>query len=290
MESQQFSVIIPAYNEGEAIGGVIDELSVFLASQYKSSNYEIVVVDDGSKDKTATVLASKNNIVSVKHPYNKGYGASLKTGVKQAKFDNVLFYDADGQHSPQFISSLVEHIEKYELVVGAREKSNAPFLRRPGKRILTWLAEYLVGQKIPDINSGFRIVKKKYFINFLNILPNGFSASTTLTLAMFKAGLDVKYVPIKVNKRIGKSTVKQTKHGLQTILLMLRVIMLFNPLKVFFPISIGLSLITVIWGLNDIISNHKITNSSVVLFITTVFIFCFGLLADQIAAIRRDNK
>lgn len=290
MENKQFSIIIPAYDEGKIIGGVIDELSVFLASQYKSSDYEIIVVDDGSKDETATVLALKSNIVFVKHPYNKGYGGSLKTGVKQAKFDNVLFYDADGQHSPQFIPSLVEHIGKYELVVGAREKNNAPFLRRPGKKVLTWLAEYLVEQKIPDINSGFRIVRKKYFINFLNILPNGFSASTTLTLAMFKAGLNVKYVPIRVNKRIGKSTVKQTKHGLQTILLMLRVIMLFNPLKVFFPMSVALGFITVVWGLNDIISNHKITNSSVVLFITTVFIFCFGLLADQISALRREGK
>jgi glycosyltransferase involved in cell wall biosynthesis len=283
----KFSIIIPAYNEEGAIKETVGNLKKFLAGKYQDSDYEIIVVNDGSTDKTGEILRKIDGINLIDRKNNKGYGASIKDGVKESKYDWILFYDADGQHNPDYIPELIKKAEEEnaDMVIGKRTGYQGPSIRQPGKRILKWVAEYLAEQKIPDINSGFRIIKKEYFNQFKHLFPNGFSISTTSTMAFLNAGLNISYMPIEVNKRIGKSTVK-ARHAVSTMLLIFRIIMLFNPLKIFFPISFIAGLLTFIFLVWDIIL-FNISGTTIILFLTTIMVFCFGLLADQISSIRR---
>jgi glycosyltransferase involved in cell wall biosynthesis len=284
----KFSVIIPAYNEKGAIKETIDGLKKFLAEKYQSSDYEIIVVNDGSTDKTGEILKGIGDIKLIDRKNNKGYGASIKDGVKESKFDWILFFDADGQHDPKYIPRLIEEAENADMVVGKRTGYQGPSVRQPGKKILKWVAEYLTGQKIPDINSGFRLVKKVLFNQFAHLFPNGFSISTTSTMAFLNAGLNVHYASIEINRRIGKSTVK-ARHAISAMLLIFRIIMLFNPLKIFFPISFAAGLLTLLFLAWDIIL-FNISGTTIILFLTTIMVFCFGLLADQISSLRREIK
>lgn len=286
----KFSVIIPAYNEEGAIKETIDGLKKFLAVNYQESDYEIIIVNDGSIDRTKEIIENTSGIKLINHQYNKGYGASIKNGVKNSKYDWVLLFDADGQHNPSSISEIIKESDDADMVIGKRTgRYKEPLVRKPGKRILEFVAKYLVGQKIPDINSGFRLIKKEYFNQFVHLFPNGFSISTTSTMAFLNAGLNIKYVATVSNKRTGsKSTVRQARDGSATLLLIFRIIMLFNPLKIFFPISFITGSLTLIFLIWDIIL-FNISGTTIILFITTILIFCFGLLADQISSIRRDN-
>lgn len=283
----RFSIIIPAYNEEKAIKSTLDDLKNFLENNYQSSDYEIIVVNDGSTDKTKEILETISGIKTINHQYNKGYGASIKDGVKNSKHDWMLLFDADGQHNAKYIPQLIKEAGNTDMVVGKRIGYQGPSIRQPGKKILKWIAQYLTEQKIPDINSGFRIIKKEYFNQFVHLFPNGFSISTTSTMAFLNAGLNINYIPIEINKRTGKSTVKP-HHAISTTLLIFRTIMLFNPLKIFFPISFFTGLLTVGFLVWDIYL-FDISGTTIILFITTIMVFCFGLLADQISSIRRDN-
>lgn len=288
-QNLRLSIIIPAYNEEEAISHVLKELKNYL-KETKYQN-EIIVVNDGSTDKTDKILKNIKNIKLINHPYNKGYGASIKTGVKNAQYDWVLFFDSDQQHRPEYIEDLLKYINQYDMVIGARTGYQGPLSRQPGKKLLNWVANYLVQQKIPDLNSGFRLIKKDLFLKFSHILPNGFSLSTTITLAFLKEALNVKYIPIEINKRVGKSSVK-IHDGFNTIMLILRTIILFSPLRVFLPVSgliFGLALLSLTL---DIIhtSSFNIGDTTILLFIFSLFFFFFGLLADQISAIRREKR
>ena len=278
------TIIIPAYNEEEGIADVITQLKEV------SENYEIIVVDDGSTDNTYK-LASETGVKVIRHPYNKGYGAALKTGIRNAEADVVLFMDADGQHQPGDIKKLMQHIGEYDMVVGARtKKSKISLLRRPGKKILGITANYLAGMKIPDLNSGFRAIKKSVALEFMHILPNTFSFSTTITLALINSGYNVKYVPIEAPERVGTSKIKPFRDGFNFIMLIIRTVVLFDPLKVFLPISVVLFILGLPYLIYELVFHLNVPDSAVLLIVSSIFIFFFGLLADQISSLRREIK
>ncbi len=285
----KFSIIIPVYNEGESAKHTLEELRVFLDKN--TGEHEIIAVDDGSDQHTKNMLKEVSGIKLITHDRNRGYGAALKTGVKNSSYDWVMFFDSDGQHKTEYIPGLLKHTDNYDMVVGARSTYKGPFLRQPGKRFLKLLAEYLVNAKIPDLNSGFRLIKKSGFFRFMHLFPNSFSLTTTITLAFFREGLDVKYIPITINKRGSstKSTVK-TKHGLQTILLIMRMIMLFNPLKIFLPTSLLLLLLGIIFSIYGIIAFGNFPISGLLILLTSFIVFFNGLLADQTSTIIRNEK
>lgn len=287
----KFSIIIPVYNEEEAIGNTLKELKDYLRN--KKYQAEIIVVNDGSIDQTEKILQEIEDIKIINQSNNRGYGASIKNGIKHAKFDWILLYDGDEQHKPEYIGKLIKYTKNYDMIIGARIGYQGPLIRQPGKKLLHWTANYLAQQKIPDLNSGFRLIKKDLFLRFLHILPNGFSLSTTITLAFLKENLNVKYTPIRINKRQGKSTVK-IKDGLSALMLIIRTVILFSPLRIFLPISFFFLVLSFIVFLIDSFLYSKqpdISETTVLLFISSLLFFFFGLLADQISAIRREiNK
>lgn len=280
------SVIIPAFNEEHGIGPVLEKLGQTL----DRNDSEVIVIDDGSSDATAKVVQKFSDVRLLRHPNNKGYGSSLKTGIRAAKGDKVIFFDADGQHDAKDISRLCDFVGEYDMVVGTRGgDSHAPALRRPGKKVLGLLANFLSGTHIPDLNSGLRAFKRSVILKYLHLLPHGFSASTTSTMVMLSRGYNVKWVPIKVEKRVGKSSVKQLRDGTQTILLMIRLVALFSPLKLFFPLSWMSFLFGFCWGLFYYLKSADLSTLAVLCMLTGVIIFLFGILCDQIASQRLER-
>lgn len=283
----KLSIIIPAYNEQDTVLSVLTRVKQTI--QQLTVPTEIIVVNDGSTDKTKCLLESQESIILLNHPYKKGYGASLKDGIKKASGDFVLFIDADGQQEPKEILNLVKYASEYDMVIGARENLNS-FWRGFAKKILCLFANYLADFKIPDLNSGFCLVKKYIVKNYFLILPQTFSFSSTLTLAAIKDGYNLKYVPIKeLPREAGKSTIHPLKDTVRFFMLILRLSVLFSPFKVFLPITVVLftlgcgSLIYDFWHLN-------ITDATILLLLTSILLFFFGLLADQIAAISRNIR
>src|SRR5581483_10165500 len=226
------SIVIPAFNEEQSLPGVLAELRAWM-----QRGAEVIVVDDGSTDKTARVAADAGARV-IRHRHNRGYGASLKSGIRAADHDIVVTFDADGQFDTNDIAKLVEALNDSDMAVGVRPHgAGSPTLRKPGKWLLGKTANYLAQTRIPDLNCGFRALPTETALHFLNLLPNGFSFTTTLTLAMFKDGYNVAYLPITVRPRTtGKSSVR-VADGFNTLLLIIRIIALFDPLKVFLPAS-----------------------------------------------------
>lgn len=284
MTNKSTSIIIPAYNEEEAIGATLERLVELGIHE----NHEIIVVDDGSSDSTAKIVAGFPVVLRAHH-INKGYGASLKTGVRFASGKYVIMMDSDGQHKPEDISRIEEMLEDYDMVIGERSKGSFQMKRRmAGKRLIKKIGEYLVEQKLPDYNSGFRGFRRDEIAGMLHLMPNGFSFSTTSTLAYLKEGYNIGSLPIEVNERIGrKSNVKMVKDGSKTILLLFRIIMLFNPLKVFFPISIFTFLFGLGFGITGFIVYGRFSNGAVVLTMLGMFLFFIGLVADQISILNR---
>lgn len=283
-----YSIVIPVYNEEKGIAQVLEAVQSQLDEDLDS--YELVVVNDGSTDKTTEILAARDDgILVVQQPYNKGYGAALKAGVAHANGQWVLFYDGDGQHQPADIKRLIDANDGYDMVVGSRTGYQGPLWRQPGKKIITAIANYLVRFRIPDLNSGLRLVKKDLFHRFEHLYPQGFSLSTTITLALLKEGYSVHYLPIQVKKRIGKSTVR-VSDGFRAINLVIRMIMLFSPLRIFLPLG-GLMFVLALVSLaRDVFIVFDINDNTVLLFVSALIIFSFGLIADQLAAIRRELR
>ena len=284
MEGSNVSIIIPALNEEAAIKEVVSGLVQAFPET------EIIVVDDGSSDDTGSI-AAKAGAKVLTHDFPHGYGAALRTGVLASKRDYVLFCDGDGQHCVEDVGRLISECDGCDMVVGARDsKSHAPLIRAPGKSILRHFANYLAGTQIPDINSGLRIINKTILLKYLHLMPTGFSFSTTSTFALLKSNHRIKWIPITASKRIGKSTVRQWKHGPQAIMLMLRLTVLFEPLRVFLTVSGGLFLLSIISLIIDIIVNlgKGIGDVTVMLSISTLLVFMFGLLCDQVSALRRE--
>jgi len=288
MSELSATIIIPAYNEEEAIGQTLEKLVELKVHE----DHEIIVVDDGSSDSTAEIAAAYP-VRLLRHHVNKGYGASLKTGIRKAEKDIVLFMDSDGQHDPADISRILEKLDEgYDMIIGERSKTSHQVKRRKaGKRMIRRMGEYLVEQKLPDYNSGFRGFHREVMAGMLHLMPNGFSLSTTSTLAYLKEGYNVGTIPIEVGERVGrKSNVKMVKDGSKTILLLFRIIMLFNPLKVFFPISIFIFLAGLAFGVTGFIIFDRFSNGAVVLTMLGMFLFFIGLVADQISILNRRKQ
>jgi glycosyltransferase involved in cell wall biosynthesis len=289
-DSQSFdvSVVIPAFNEEKAIGTTLDE--VLGAVSASARRYQVIVVDDGSRDRTAEVAGSRG-VHIVRHRRNRGYGASLKSGTLAARGAVVLFYDADNQFDPADIDRMVTELGDLDAVLGARTSgSHAPISRRGGKKLLGWLANYLARTRIPDLNCGLRAIRRDLLLDYLHLLPNGFSASTTTTLVLLKEGHDVRFVPVTVKKRIGKSTVKPIKDGIDTALLIVRLTTLLDPFRVFGPVSLVFFLFGVGWGSYYISLGRGLSTASLFMLVSSVIIFFFGLLADQVASMRRERR
>jgi len=283
-EQHKYSIIIPAYNEESGIGMLLEKITCMEILRGE----EIILVDDGSTDDTISI-AEKYPVRILRHESNKGYGASLKTGIRKATGDKIITIDSDGQHDPAYLDGLIALMNDFDMVIGERG-SDSPqgFNRYGGKKIIRWVGEYLVEQKLPDYNSGFRGIDKKLILPMLHLMPNGFSFSTTSTLAFLKEGYTIGTMPIRVELRKGRaSTVSFFKDGPKTVLLLFRIIMLFNPLKVFFPGSLLFTAIGLIWGIHGYLVFGRFSNSAIILLTLGMFLFFFGLLADQIALLNR---
>ena len=280
--SNGISVIVPVFNEEKGIKNVIKGIQEVLCSE--NINYEIIVVDDCSTDRSPEILASLDGIKYIRHPRNIGYGGALKTGIKNAKNNHIVITDGDGTYPNEVIPELIKYLGKYDMVVGARAISdeNIPLIRKPIKHMLGKLANYLSETDIPDLNSGLRAFEKSIALRFYKMLPSGFSFTTTITLAMHCNGYTVKYIPIKYGKRKGKSKFGPIKDTLNFIQLIWRTIMYFNPLKVFLPIG-GLFFIGFMVSLCiDIFILADLTEKTLLLFLAFIQISVIGLLADLI--------
>ena len=275
------SIILPAYNEAEVIGTVLESLLAIA-----SDEWEVIVVDDGSTDETAS-RAAIDGVIVVRHPYNKGNGASVKTGLRTASGDAVCLMDADGQHDPRQIADLIAGLGTYDLVIGARQDGGGGgLLRRLGNTFYNWLATYLSNQRVLDLTSGFRAAWRDKMVEFLPLYPNGFSYPTTSTLAFIKAGYNVGFVPISVSKRVGKSKIRLFTDGAKFVVIALRMIVLFSPMRVFLPASLLLFAGGAGYGAYTIATELHVTNTTVLLCTMSVVTFLIGLVSEQIALMR----
>jgi glycosyltransferase involved in cell wall biosynthesis len=275
------TIIIPAYNEEKGIAAVLDNITSL------EGTFEIIIVDDGSSDSTADIVKKYSHVRLISHEHNMGYGAALKTGIQSASTDTVVIMDADGTYPHETIPDFIKTMQdgKYAMVVGARTGKNVkiPLIRKPAKWFINKLANYLSGMKIPDLNSGLRIMKKPIVELFLRFLPSGFSFTTTITLAMLVNSYPVKYVPIKYAKREGKSKIRPIRDTLNFIQLIIRTVLYFNPLKVFVPLSIFLVLLAVLLLAGSWFYLGKIMDVTFgVIVMTSVMVLAIGMLADLI--------
>lgn len=278
------TVIVPAFNEADAIAQVVADLRA------ADAWHEILVVDDGSKDATAERAAEAGARV-VRHPYNKGNGAAVKTGIRNATGEYILIVDGDGQHKPADARRLVSRLGEYDLVIGARSTgTQATHARRFGNSALNRLAGYLTDRDIPDLTSGFRAARREHLREFLHLLPNGFSTPTTTTLAFIKAGYNVAFEPVEARQRTGQSKIRLARDGTKFLMIILRIVTLFSPLRVFLPFSIASFLIGFGYALWTIWTQSHVTNSSVLLIIFSVIVFLVGLVSEQISALRFEGR
>ncbi len=278
------SVIVPAFNEGAAITAVVGALKA------GAPWHEVIVVDDGSSDDTGERAREAGAIV-VRHPYNKGNGAAVKSGVRRATGAHVLIVDGDGQHRPGDAQRLVSKLGEYDLVIGARSAATqATVARRVGNAALNWLASYLTGRHIPDLTSGFRAARRECLVEFLHLLPNGFSTPTTTTMAFLKAGYSVAFEPIDAEQRVGTSKIKFARDGAKFFLILLKIITIFSPLKVFVPVSVVTFATGSLYAVWTIWTQSHVTNSSVLLIMLAVVIFLVGLVSEQISALRFESR
>jgi glycosyltransferase involved in cell wall biosynthesis len=282
-EPSSVSIIIPAFNEAAAIESVVVRLRSLAPWQ------EIVVVDDGSTDGTGEI-ARKAGARVIRHPYNKGNGASVKSGIREASGANILIMDGDGQHEAGDALRLVSFLGEYDLVVGARTANGqASAARQLGNGVLNWIAGYLTGRAIPDLTSGMRAARASCLREFLHLLPNGFSTPTTTTLACIKAGYSVRFEPIEARARVGRSKIRFVSDGATFFLILLKVITVFSPLRIFVPISLAAFTLGAAYALWTAVTQHHITNSSVLLIMLAVVIFLVGLVSDQISTLRSEG-
>ena len=275
------SIVIPAKNEAASLGGVLQEL------KRRHPQAEIVLVDDGSDDGTGDV-ARANGATVVRNPYSLGNGAAVKAGVRAARGRLVACMDADGQHAPADVARLLElQAQGYDMVVGARSggRSQASPWRHLANTFYNLLASWMTGHRIHDLTSGFRVADTARFREFLHLLPNGFSYPTTITMAFFRAGYRVGYVPIEANKRDGKSHIKPLRDGVRFLLIIFKIATLYSPLKIFLPISAVFFFTGVGYYVYTFIEYHRFTNMTALLIITSVLVFLIGLVSEQITTL-----
>jgi glycosyltransferase involved in cell wall biosynthesis len=279
-DASTISIVIPAMNEADAIGAVVSSLRA--AARW----HEILVVDDGSTDDTSASARAAGACV-VRHPYNKGNGAAVKTGIRHANGEFVLIIDADGQHPPEDAQRIAARLGQFDLVIGARSgATQATTARRLGNAMLNRFASYLTSRPIPDLTSGFRGARTECLREFLHLLPNGFSTPTTTTLAFIKAGYSVAFEPIDARQRSGNSKIRFAKDGTRFLLILLKIVTLFSPLRIFLPISLVSFGTGSIYGIWNMIVTGKIPNGAVILILFAVIVFLVGLISEQIASLR----
>jgi glycosyltransferase involved in cell wall biosynthesis len=280
----QTSVVIPAFNEAASIAAVVRGLTS--AARW----LEILVVDDGSSDETGANAAAAGARV-IRHPYNKGNGAAVKSGIREAAGAFILIADADGQHRPADAARLVSELDAYDLVIGARSgQTQASLVRRLGNGALNAIASYLTEQPIPDLTSGFRAARRERLLEFIHLLPNGFSTPTTTTLAFMRAGYSVRFEPVEAAQREGVSKIRLGSDGFNFFLILLKVITIFSPLRIFAPISAAAFLLGAGYGVWTIVTQSHVTNSSVLLILLSVVILLVGLVSEQISSLRVEGR
>lgn len=279
----EITVLMPAYNEEGAIGNTVRKVKEFYP------DFEVLVVDDGSTDNTVQEAMDAGANVWP-HPYNMGNGAAIKSGLRTAQGEWVIMMDADGQHAPEDIAKLLEYKDKYDMVVGARTKDSQTSLHRDiANKVYNWFSSYVTNFNIKDLTSGFRLVRKDVAQQFIYLLPNTFSYPTTLTMAYLRSGFAVKYVPIKTKYRVGKSKIKIFKDGSRFLLIIIKISVLFSPLRVFLPVSF------VLWGLGiahyvyTFVKFETFTNMSALMLTTSVVMFMMGLVSEQISQMNYDK-
>jgi glycosyltransferase involved in cell wall biosynthesis len=282
----QLTVLLPAYHEERVIGRVVAGIRELYPDP---AEVEVLVVDDGSKDGTAAVAAAAGARV-VRHPYNKGNGAAIKTGIRAARGDVIVMMDADGQHSPPDIPRLLYPInEGYDMVVGARSRSSQKWYRLLVNTVYNVLASYLTSFRIEDLTSGFRAIRCDLALQFCYLLPNTFSYPTTLTMAVIKAGYSLKYVEIHTAERVGKSKIRLFRDGARFLLIMTKIAVLFSPLKVFLPIGLLVFLPGFVYAIYKLIIHRPWTLPIVISVSVGTLIVMMGLLAEQIAMLRMQH-
>jgi len=285
--TSKLSIIIPAFNEELVIETIIKRIQQVL----QDYNYEIIVANDGSQDNTVA-LAQQAGARVINHPYNKGNGAAIKSGMRQAKGEIFITMDADGQHKPEDIPRLLEHLGPYDMVVGARSKESETSIHRDiANSVYNNFASYMCERKIEDLTSGFRAIKADVARKFIYLLPNTFSYPTTLTLAIVRSGHSLLYVPIIAPKRVGKSKIKLLRDGSRFFIIILKVATLFSPLKVFLPVSIAMFGTGFGYGLFKVIVwDVRYGPTSAMLMTMAIVVFMVGLVSEQIAQLRFDRS
>jgi glycosyltransferase involved in cell wall biosynthesis len=278
------SSLIPAFNEGPVVGDVIRALRA--AAPW----HEVLLIDDGSSDDTGAAAAAAGARV-LRHPYNKGNGAAVKTGLRAASGEYVLVIDGDGQHKPEDAQAIVALLGEYDLVVGARAMhTQATGARRIGNTLLNAFAAYMTGREIPDLTSGFRGARRAVLREFLHLIPNGFSTPTTTTLACIKAGYNVHFYPIEARQRTGTSKIRLARDGTKFLLIILKIVTIYSPMRIFLPLSVGAFLLGVLYGGWTVTTSGRIANGSVLLLMFSVLVFLVGLVSEQISALRSEGR
>lgn len=273
--------MLPAYNEELAIGKVIEDVRRSLSNV--SYEFEILVIDDHSGDRTAEIAKSLSARV-IRRPFTGGSGSSRRTGILNAEGEIIVMLDADGSYEASDIPKLIEFFPEYDQVNGARtsEQGTLKLLRTPAKWFLRRLACYLTKTHIPDLNTGLKAFKKSVMMNYLWVLPDGFSCVTTMTLAFLTNGYAVKYIPTTYHKRIGKSKFHPVKDSLNYLSTIVRMVMYFRPLRIFMPTAVGLFIFAIVKSILSLVYTATLQESDIIIFMAAIMIFSLGLIADLI--------
>ncbi|MFC1824282.1 glycosyltransferase family 2 protein [Thermodesulfobacteriota bacterium] len=285
MSDTKVSIIVPVYNEAQSIGKLVKEIKSLFPE------FETIIINDGSTDNTKNASVEAGAIV-YSHPYNMGNGAAVKSGIRIASGEILVFMDGDGQHEPKDIEKLLEHIPTFDMVVGARQKGfQASRGRALGNRVYNWLASYVTKFTVQDLTSGFRAIKSELAHNLLYLLPNNYSYPTTITIGALRCGRSVRYVPININNRKkGKSKINIFRDGIRFFLIITKICTLYSPLRIFLPMSIMTFLLGLCYYLYTFFTWGRFTNMSALLFTTSVLIFMMGLISEQICQMRYERS
>lgn len=281
MQKINLTVVIPTYNEKEEI---LQETVNDLIYSLKRSNvnkFEILAVNDGSKKEYDYSKIKGAEIIT--HKINKGYGAGIKTGIKNSKYDWIAITDSDGTYPNKELNRLTEHCPDFDMVIGRRDRKGIPFSRRFAKFVLKEMASFLAGKYIPDLNSGLRVFRKEIALKYWNLFPQRFSFTSTLTMTCLTKGYDVKFVPIPYYKRKGKSYIKPIKDTTKFFTLIFKLALYFNPIRFFMPLSIFFLLLAILRGLRDYLVTDGFGGLTLVLFFMSFQVFFFGLIAEIIS-------